>query len=155
MRPSALLCFCPVCSVVLRCVFEVTRVHWLQHWYCCNAVPSFSEHTYDIPLRGGGPLAHLLGQEHAVPLTLTLLGPQSRFLEKTVKFYVICPPNGTAVLKGSKRSMYELNRAATAYWDTTKSPIGRSTALIPILVGPSFDIFANYKYTALYRPTYY
>ena len=30
--------------------FGVTHVHWVQHWYYCNAGPSFSEHTYDIPL---------------------------------------------------------------------------------------------------------
>ena len=41
----------PVCSAVLRCVFDATHFYWVQHWYCCNAAPSFSEHTYDIPLR--------------------------------------------------------------------------------------------------------
>ena len=41
----------PVCSGVLWCVFDTTHIYWVQHWYCCNAAPSFSEHTYDIPLR--------------------------------------------------------------------------------------------------------
>ena len=31
---------------------------------------------------------------------LTLLEPQSRFGDKPVKFQVVCPQNGTAVLKG-------------------------------------------------------
>ena len=39
---EALLCFGE---------FDITHVHWVQHWYCCNAVPSFSEHTCDIALR--------------------------------------------------------------------------------------------------------
>ena len=33
-------------------------------------------------------------------MLLTLLGLQSRFGDKPVKFGVICPQNGTAVLKG-------------------------------------------------------
>ena len=33
-------------------------------------------------------------------LGLTLLGPQSRFGDKPLKFQVDCPQNGTAVLKG-------------------------------------------------------
>ena len=41
----------PVCSAALRCVFDTTQNYWVQHWYCCNAAPSFSEHTYYIPLR--------------------------------------------------------------------------------------------------------
>ena len=41
----------PVCSAELWCVFDTTHFYWVQHWYCCNAAPSFSEHTYDIPLR--------------------------------------------------------------------------------------------------------
>ena len=32
--------------------------------------------------------------------TLTLLGPQSRFGDKPLKFQVVCPQNETAVLKG-------------------------------------------------------
>ena len=31
---------------------------------------------------------------------LTLLEPQSRFGDKPVKFQVVCPQNGTSVLKG-------------------------------------------------------
>ena len=31
---------------------------------------------------------------------LTLLEPQSRFGSKPVKFQIVCPQNGTAVLKG-------------------------------------------------------
>ena len=34
---------------------------------------------------------------------LTLLEPQSRFGDKPVKFQVVCPRNGTAVLKGLRR----------------------------------------------------
>ena len=41
----------PVCSAVLWCVFDTTHIYWVQHWYCCTAAPSCSEHTYDIPLR--------------------------------------------------------------------------------------------------------
>ena len=41
----------PVCSAVLWCAFDTTRIYWLHHWYCCNAAPFFSEHTYCIPLR--------------------------------------------------------------------------------------------------------
>ena len=41
----------PVCSAVLWCVFDTTHIYCVQHWYCCNAAPCFSEHTYDIPLR--------------------------------------------------------------------------------------------------------
>ena len=41
----------PVCSAVLWCVFDTTRMYWVQHWYCRSAAPSFSEHTYGIPLR--------------------------------------------------------------------------------------------------------
>ena len=35
-------------------------------------------------------------------LNLTLLEPQSRFVDKPVKFQIVCPQNGTAVLKGLK-----------------------------------------------------
>ena len=34
---------------------------------------------------------------------LTLLGLQSRFRDKSLKFQVICPHNGTAVLKGFRQ----------------------------------------------------
>ena len=34
---------------------------------------------------------------------LTLLEPQSRFGDKPIKFKVVCPQNGTAVLKGFKQ----------------------------------------------------
>ena len=38
---------------------------------------------------------------HAFPfLCLTLLEPQFRFRDKPLKFQVVCPQNGTAVLKG-------------------------------------------------------
>ena len=33
-------------------------------------------------------------------IRLTLLQPQSRFGDKPLKFQVVCPQNGTAVLKG-------------------------------------------------------
>ena len=59
----------PVCSAVLLCVFDITHVHCVQHWYCCNAVFSFSEHTY---LPSCGALGHLLGQEHSVLFNKTL-----------------------------------------------------------------------------------
>ena len=36
----------------------------------------------------------------ARPRSLTPLGPQSRFGDKPFKFQVVCPQNGTAVLKG-------------------------------------------------------
>ena len=36
-------------------------------------------------------------------IPLTLLEPQSRFGDKSVKFQVFCHKNGTAVLKGLKR----------------------------------------------------
>ena len=35
--------------------------------------------------------------------SLTLLEPQSRFGEKPLKFQVVCPQNGTAVLNGLSR----------------------------------------------------
>ena len=72
MHPSALMCFCPVFSSVLWCVFDITHVHWVQHRYCCNAVPSFSKHTYDIPLREALIFCHLCGQEHSVLCIKTL-----------------------------------------------------------------------------------
>ena len=36
----------------------------------------------------------------AIVAVLSLLGPQSRFGDKPLKLQVVCPPNGTAVLKG-------------------------------------------------------
>ena len=38
--------------------------------------------------------------------TLTLLEPQSRFGDNSLKFQVVCPQNGTGVLKGLKRDFY-------------------------------------------------
>ena len=35
-------------------------------------------------------------------ITLLLIGLQSHFGDKPLKFYVVCPPNGTAVQKGLK-----------------------------------------------------
>ena len=32
--------------------------------------------------------------------SLTLLEPRSRFVDKPLKFQVVCPQNGTAVVKG-------------------------------------------------------
>ena len=37
---------------------------------------------------------------NALWVGLTLLEPQSRFGDKLVKFRIVCPQNGTAVLKG-------------------------------------------------------
>ena len=45
---------CKVCvhpSALLFFGVYVTPHILTGHWYCCNAAPSFSEHTYDIPLR--------------------------------------------------------------------------------------------------------
>ena len=104
----------PVCSAVLlsrlpccACVFDTTHVHWVQHWYCFNAVPSFSEHTYDIPLRDA----------------LWVI-----FVIVWVRSTLCCT---------LKRCMYSIGRLPP-YWDITKSPVGRSTALTPI--GRSFEI---------------
>ena len=94
----------PVCSAVLWCVFDTAHIYLVQHWYCCNAAPSFSEHTYDIPLRDA----------------------------LWVIFWVTGTPCCT--LKGCMHSIGRL----PPYWDITKSPIGRSTALTPI--GRSFEI---------------
>ena len=55
----------PVCSAVLWCAFDTTHIYWVQHWYCLNAAPSFSEHTYDIPLRDA-LWGNLLGQRQSV-----------------------------------------------------------------------------------------
>ena len=109
----------PVCSAVLWCVFDTTHNYWVQHWYCCKAVPSFSEHTYDIPLREA--------------------------------LWVIFWVRGTlcCTFKGCIHSIGRL----PPYWDITKSPIGRSTALSRI--GRSFEIGrskTSVHYTALYRP---
>ena len=49
-------------------VFDITPVHWVQHWYCCNAVPSFSAYTYDIPLREALRSSFGSGALCAVPL---------------------------------------------------------------------------------------
>ena len=49
----------------------------------------------------GGPTSLYGGTELLYYLLLTLLEPQSRFGDKAVKFQVVCPQNGTAVLKGS------------------------------------------------------
>ena len=45
---------------------------------------------------------------------LTLLEPQSRFGDKPRKFQVVCPQNGTAVLKGSYVRTYVRTAAAAA-----------------------------------------
>ena len=97
----------PVCSAVLWCVFDTTHIYWVQHWYCCNAAPSFSGHTYDIPLRDA--------------------------------LWVIFWVRGTlcCTLKGCMPSMPSIGRLPP-YWDITKCPTGRSTALTP--VGRSFEI---------------
>ena len=44
MHPSALLCFGVYLTPHIFTGFSTD-------WYCCNAAPSFSDHTYDIPLR--------------------------------------------------------------------------------------------------------
>ena len=49
--------------------------------------------TISSVLNDGAPLPH----EGSL---LTLLEPQSRFGDKRVKFQVVCPQHGTAVLKG-------------------------------------------------------
>ena len=43
------------------------------------------------------PKAHRVNPTH---IQLTPLEPQSRFGDKPVKFQIVCPQNGTAVLKG-------------------------------------------------------
>ena len=64
------------------------------------------------------------------PLTrktaLTLLEPQSRFGDKSLKFQAVCPQNGTAVLKG-------VNPLAT------EVPIWRHNTLIPRGLPPKRD----------------
>ena len=97
----------PVCSAVLWCVFDITHVHWVQHWYCCNAVLSFSEHTYDTPLRDALWVIFVI-------------------------FWVT-----STLCCTLKRCMHSIGRLSP-YWDITKSPIGRSTALTP--VWQSFEI---------------
>ena len=49
---------------------------------------------------------------------LTLLGLQSRFGEKPVKFQVVCHQNGTAVLKGSGDKLNP-SRTAVPFWGQT------------------------------------
>ena len=97
-------------SGVLWCVFGTTHIYWVQHWYCCNAAPSFSEHTYDVLLCDA--LWVIFWVRGTLCCTL------KRLYELNMAF--------TALLG------YHQN------WDITKSPIGLSTALTP--VGRSFEI---------------
>ena len=50
----------------------------------------YDEVRYEVILSGGDVLRERV---------LTLLEPQSRFGDKTLKFQVVCPQNGTAVPK--------------------------------------------------------
>ena len=61
---------------------------------------SFPKHLpFSAPLcfTAAGPALLHIG---FLPSSLTLLEPQSHFEDKPLKFQVICPQNGTAVLKG-------------------------------------------------------
>ena len=60
-------------------------------WLCCHGAHTIS------PLGLKNRHGH-----HGCPgcRLLTLLGPESRFGDTSVKLCAVCPPNGTAVLKG-------------------------------------------------------
>ena len=69
--------------------------------------------------RGGGDDTCNRGLSERRPLRvktsyeLTLLEPQSRFGDKPVKFQVVCPQHGTAVLKGLSRKSESDDRKKT------------------------------------------
>ena len=73
---------------------------------------------------------------------LTHLEPQSRFGDKPVKFQVVCPQNGTAVLKGLTRGRLTLpipnngfpKRSAREPTENTKYVPGTISAPLPLLV---------------------
>ena len=54
----------------------------------------------------------------------TLLGPQSRFGDKPVKFQVVCPQNGTAVSKGLTEQQLP-NPIILQQWETVRHHLSR------------------------------
>ena len=51
---------------------------------------------------GGFPIKKT---KHRIDWWLTLLAPQSHFGDKLLKIWLVCPQNGTAVLKGLRREL--------------------------------------------------
>ena len=52
----------------------------------------------------GDKRGHAVKGDPALLMLLTLLEPQSRFGDKPIKFQVVCPQNGTAVLEGLRET---------------------------------------------------
>ena len=57
-----------------------------------------------------------------------LLEPQSRFGDKPLKFQVVCPENGTAILKGLKRNTKEMKLLVVGW---TRHPIRPFRSAVP------------------------
>ena len=72
--------------------------------YTCRYKPGINTINTGIPRNAteyGNITKTLKNKSHRINRRFTLLEPQSRFGDNPIKFQVVCPHNGTAVLKGS------------------------------------------------------
>ena len=92
----------------MRYIREETPENTFQISFVCILPNRFNRVINREPKRipygyvcvGVRTISRLFATKRQVQQLLTLLEPQSRFGDNSLKFQVVCPQNGTAVLKG-------------------------------------------------------